>query len=89
MSIYNRSQVFKITSGFYLGFAREGVKRRFLILNVSASNITMCREQYVARELRVERVNYNLYSISDRTTGRFTSPYCLHMFICELRLVVV
>jgi hypothetical protein len=73
MSIYNSSQVFKINSAFYLGFA----KRLFLISNVSASNKTLCREQYFARELRVERASYNLYSASDRTADPFTSPYCL------------
>jgi len=31
----------------YLRFARERVKRRFPISNVSAGNITLCREQHV------------------------------------------
>ena len=51
----NSSNVFKIGLAFYLDFAGERVKRRFFIANVSAGNITLCREQLVARELRVAR----------------------------------
>jgi hypothetical protein len=35
----NSTEVFKISSTFYLAFARERVKRRFLISNVSAGNM--------------------------------------------------
>jgi len=41
----NNMQVVKISSVFYLGFARERVKRRRLISDVSANNITLCRGQ--------------------------------------------
>ena len=34
---------------------REMVKRRFLISNVSAGNVTMCREQQFDREPRVDQ----------------------------------
>jgi hypothetical protein len=44
---------FKTASAFYLSFAKERVKIRFLISKVFAGNITLCREQHVARELRV------------------------------------
>ena len=40
----------------YFGCAMEMVKRRILISNVSAGNITQCREQHVAQELQIERV---------------------------------
>jgi hypothetical protein len=46
---------FKIASAFYLGLASERAKRRFIVLNVSTVNRTLCREQHVARELQVER----------------------------------
>jgi hypothetical protein len=45
--------LFEIPSALYLGFARERVKRRFVISDVSTSNVTLYREQHVARELRV------------------------------------
>jgi hypothetical protein len=35
----NSTQVFKITSTFYTGFAREGVTGLFLIKNVYAGNL--------------------------------------------------
>jgi hypothetical protein len=41
----------KIPSAFYLGFGRERAKRRFLISDISAVNMTMYRGQIVAREL--------------------------------------
>ena len=44
----------------YLGFARKRVKRLYLFSNVSACNITLCREQHVAREIRVDRAWCNL-----------------------------
>lgn len=40
---------------FCPGFDREGVERLFLISNVSAGNIKLCRGQHITRELRVER----------------------------------
>jgi hypothetical protein len=43
----------KITTAFYLGFAREGVKRRFPVTYVSADNVTPCHGEHVARELQV------------------------------------
>jgi len=51
-----RTYVFKTSLAVYLGFAREGVERRFLISDIATSNLTLLREQHVARELRVERV---------------------------------
>jgi hypothetical protein len=36
-----RTYVFKTSSAFYLGFAREGVERGFLISDISTSNITL------------------------------------------------
>jgi hypothetical protein len=53
------------SSAFYLGFARESVKSRFLILNVSAGNITLCRIPHVARELRVDRACHGEWSLVD------------------------
>lgn len=47
------SKVVKIFSALYPGFATEKVKRPFLTSKVSACNLTLCREQQVARELRV------------------------------------
>jgi hypothetical protein len=41
--------VFNIASAF------SGFKVRFLISSYCAGNVTLCREQHVARELRVER----------------------------------
>ena len=43
VSIINISRVFKTASAFYLGSAKEGVKSRFPISNVSASNITLIK----------------------------------------------
>jgi hypothetical protein len=40
---------------FYLGVAREWVKRPFIISDVSAGNTTLCLWQHVARKLLVER----------------------------------
>ena len=42
----NSSSVFKTASAFYLGFAREMVRRHFLILKVSAGNMTLCRVEH-------------------------------------------
>ena len=56
LSIKNSSCVFKMASAFYLGFAREWVRRHFLISKVSAGNMTLCRGQHVAREIRDERI---------------------------------
>jgi hypothetical protein len=39
--MYVSIQVFKIAFAFSLGFARERVKRNFLISNVSTGNITL------------------------------------------------
>jgi hypothetical protein len=50
----NGSQIFKIACTFYLGFAGESVKRRFLISNVTSGNRTLCRGQCVDPEVRVE-----------------------------------
>jgi hypothetical protein len=36
------SQFFKIYLAFYFGFTRDEVKRRLLISNASAGNITSC-----------------------------------------------
>jgi len=41
---------------FYFGSDNERFKRRFLISNVPAGNLTPCHEQHVVRELWVERV---------------------------------
>ena len=49
-----RLKFFKIASSFYLVFAKGRTRRVFLILNLSVGNITLCREQHVAGELRVE-----------------------------------
>jgi hypothetical protein len=45
---------FKIASSFYLVFAKGRTRRGFLILNLPVGNITLCREQHLAGELRVE-----------------------------------
>jgi hypothetical protein len=50
----NSSEVFDIVSAFYPGFSRENLKIIFLISNVSAGHITLCRKQHVARELGVK-----------------------------------
>ena len=44
-----------MASAFCFAFGKNIVKRSFLTSKVSAGNITLCREQCVARELRVER----------------------------------
>jgi len=64
------SQVFKIASAFYLGFARERIKILFLISDVSVGNITLCLGQPDARELRVERA-----SSKPRTISRIPFSY--------------
>jgi hypothetical protein len=53
-----KSQVCKTAWPFYLGFTTVRFKRRLLIANVSAGNITLCRGQYVDRKLRVNRTRY-------------------------------
>jgi len=45
--------IFKITAVFYHGFARERVKKRFLMSNGSADKITLRRRNQVARHLRL------------------------------------
>jgi len=50
MSPYmNSSKFVKIASTIYHSFAKESVKIRFLISDVSAGNLTMCHEKRVAR----------------------------------------
>jgi len=51
----NRSEVLKVISAFYLGYAREKVKRPFILSNFSTGNIILCREQHVSA-LQNERV---------------------------------
>jgi hypothetical protein len=51
----NIPQVFKIASACYLYFVREKVKRLFPITKVSADNITVRREQHVARNYGLSR----------------------------------
>ena len=46
-------------SAFYLGFARQRLERRFLIWNVCAGKVPLCRRQHVAPVLRVERAWYD------------------------------
>jgi hypothetical protein len=46
-------QGFKISSVFYLGFTREGVKRHFLISNVSMVKTVLCHRQLVACEVEL------------------------------------
>jgi hypothetical protein len=58
------SQFLKIASSFYLGFAMERVKRRFLISDFSVGNITLCLGQPDAGELWVERASSKLCAIS-------------------------
>ena len=41
---------------FCLGFAREMAKIRFLVSNIGAGDISLCRVQLVAHYLRVEVV---------------------------------
>jgi hypothetical protein len=57
----------------YFGCAREMVKRRFLISNVSAGNITHCREQHVAQELQIERVCHMPWAV-DSVVQRIVIP---------------
>jgi hypothetical protein len=53
----------------YLGFARERVEL-FLISNASAANITLSREQHIARELGVHRVCTKAFTaVTARTLG--------------------
>jgi len=47
--------IVEIVSAVYIGFARERVKRPFLITNVSADKITPRRGQNVVRGLRVDQ----------------------------------
>jgi hypothetical protein len=41
-------KVFNTASAFYHGFARERVKKHFLILKVSMGNITLYCRQHIA-----------------------------------------
>ena len=45
----------EIVSALYFGFAKERVKRPFLIRNVPADKITACRGQNVVRGLRIDQ----------------------------------
>jgi hypothetical protein len=47
------AKYFKIVSALYRGHESEMVKRELLISNVCAGNLTLCRSQHSARELRV------------------------------------
>jgi hypothetical protein len=49
------SLFFKAASALYLDFAKEKVKTGCLVSNFFAGNLTPCREQHFARELRAER----------------------------------
>jgi hypothetical protein len=71
----NSSYVFKIASAFLLSFARERVKMRFLVSNVSA-DITLCRVQHIASELRVVQVWSSLTSVQKTSSyiSRSKSP---------------
>jgi len=63
-------------SAVYLRFARERVKRRFPISNVSAGNITLCREQHVNYWLigPALRNNHTVRSDEPVLTNTVTQP---------------
>jgi hypothetical protein len=48
-------KLFKIVSAFYPGFAREKVKKCFVISKVSAGNRALCRGQHAACNQQVDR----------------------------------
>jgi hypothetical protein len=63
-------------SAVYLHFARERVKRRFPISNVSAGNTTLCREQHVNCWLITTALENNPTVRNDETvlTNTVTQP---------------
>jgi hypothetical protein len=71
-----RTYFFNTSSSVYLGFARERVKRRFVIADISTSNITLCREHHVARELRFERM-WSRFFRNFKSSLSQTWPRCL------------
>jgi hypothetical protein len=77
-----RTYVFNTSSSVYLVFARKRVKRRFVITDISTSNITLCREHHVARELRFERV-WSRFFRNFKSSLSQTWPRCLASAICR------
>ena len=57
-SINKQLTTFRI---LYLGYSRERVKISFLISNISAGNIALCRGQRFVCELGVERACHVVY----------------------------
>lgn len=73
----------------YLDFAREGVKRGFLVSSGSASKITLCREQSVASELRVERacsVTWTVRLLLRRIEDKSVLNYDISALLEEYRI---
>jgi hypothetical protein len=64
-SINGTHYEFKTALTFSFGVTRERVKRPVLVSGISSSNITLCRWQQVARELRVELacLNHNFHFV--------------------------
>lgn len=58
---------------FYLGFAREGFKRHFLISNVSVVKTALCHRQLFACELQVELALFGVLFVPQPINDRF---YC-------------
>ena len=53
---------FQTFSAFCFGCTGEGVKRRFLISNMSTGNIKQCHGQHVGHGVRVDRACFSVFA---------------------------